>query len=196
MHPASCRRVQPDQEKEMTTVRKHLATALAALSLGATAFGAHAQTAVTTAAPSAAAASQAQGHDHRQRPKLTPEQRAELRAKRVARLHDELRITPAQEAAWKSFVASMQPQARGQGQRPDRAAWANLSAPERMAKVIDMQKRRTVAMEQRLGALNSFYSVLTPDQKKVFDDKAGRMQHRFHRGQGGWQERGGATARG
>ncbi len=180
----------------MTTVRKHLATALAALSLGAAAFGVQAQTSAPASTP-AAATDQAQKHQgHRQHQKLTPEQRAAFRAQRVAKLHDELKITPAQEQAWKSFVASMQPQARGQGQRPDRAAWAALSAPERMSKAIDMQKRRTVAMEQRLGALNSFYSVLTPDQKKTFDDKAARMQHRFqHRGPGGWQ-RGGDTARG
>ncbi|WP_296945461.1 Spy/CpxP family protein refolding chaperone [uncultured Massilia sp.] len=177
----------------MTTVRKHFATALAALSLGAAAIGAHAQTAASTTAAAPAQAGQHQGH--RQHPKRTPEQRAELRAKRVAKLHDALKITPAQEQAWKSFVASMQPPARQPGQRPDRAAWAGLSAPERMAKAIEMQKRRTVAMEQRLGALNSFYSVLTPDQKKTFDDQAGRMQHRWHRGPGGWQ-RGADTARG
>jgi Spy/CpxP family protein refolding chaperone len=53
-------------------------------------------------------------------------------------------------------------------------------------------------MEQRLAALNTFYSVLSPDQKKVFDDKAARMQSRFgrHGGHGGWQHRGGDTARG
>jgi Spy/CpxP family protein refolding chaperone len=54
-------------------------------------------------------------------------------------------------------------------------------------------------MEQRLGALNSFYAVLTPEQKKTFDEKAARFQGRFggHGGhRGGWQHRGGDTARG
>jgi len=52
-------------------------------------------------------------------------------------------------------------------------------------------------MEQRLGALNSFYSVLSPDQKKVFDEKAAQMQSHFgrHGGHGGLQ-RGGDAARG
>lgn len=188
------------RKKEMTTMRKSIVTALAALSLGAAAIGAQAQT--------AAPAAQDQGHpkaEHQGRfghgPKLTPEQRAEFRAKRVAKLHDELKITPAQEQAWNAFVASMQPPARGQhGPRPDRAAMAKLSAPERMAKAIERQKRRTAAMEQRLGALNDFYAVLTPEQKQTFDAKAARMQHRFHRGPGGWQGNGqgrsGDTARG
>lgn len=181
----------------MTTMRKTLISSLAALSLGAAAFGAHAQSTAPAAAPDAVhPKAQHDGrHGHQ---KLTPQQRAEFRAKRVAKLHDELKITPAQEAAWKTFVASMQPPARAQhDQRPDRAAAAKLSAPDRMAKAIDHQKQRTAYMEQRLGALNSFYAQLTPEQKQTFDAKAAHMQHRFqHRGPGGWQGRGGETARG
>ena len=95
----------------------------------------------------------------------------------------------------------MKPAARHEGgQRPDRAAQASLSAPQRMAMHVEMQKRRTAAMEGRLGALNSFYAVLTPEQKKTFDEKAGRLQGHFGRhggGRGGWQQRGnGDTARG
>jgi Spy/CpxP family protein refolding chaperone len=52
-----------------------------------------------------------------------------------------------------------------------------------------------------VAALNSFYSVLSPEQKKVFDEKAARMQHRFGR-HGGMHgdmhggQRGGDAARG
>ena len=181
----------------MTTVRKHIAIALAALSLGAAAVGVQAQTAPAPTSAAAAAQDQGQHHGrHGHGQKFTPEQRAAFRAKRVAKLHDELKITPAQEKSWNAFVASMQPPARAQGQRPDRAAWARLSAPERMAKSIDMQKRRTAAMEQRLGALNSFYAALTPEQKKTFDDKAARMQNRFKHGGHFGGPRGGDTARG
>ena len=121
-----------------------------------------------------------------QHQKPTPEQRAQFRAQRIARLHDALKITPAQETAWNAFVASMQPPARRQH---DRAAWANLTAPERMAKMIDMQKQRTAALEQRQASLNTFYSVLSADQKKTFDEKAARFGHGhgMHRG---WQHHG------
>jgi len=173
----------------MTTYRKHLLAALSALTLGAAAAtGAHAQTApaADTAAPQAGQAARA-GHAGRgQHPRLTPEQRAQFRAQRIARLHDDLKITPAQETAWNAFVASMQPPAR---QQHDRAAWANLTAPERMAKTIDRQKQRTAALEQRQGALNTFYSVLNADQKKTFDEKAARFG-RGHGRHGGWQQRG------
>jgi protein CpxP len=178
----------------MNTLRKTLLTGLAALSLGGAMLGAQAQT---------------QAPDSHPKAQLSKEQRqarhaefAAKRAQRVAKLHDELKITPAQENAWNAFVASMKPAQRGDHQRGDRAGWANLSAPERAQKMIERQKARTVFMEQRLSALNSFYSVLSPEQKKVFDEKAARMQSRFggHGGaHGGWQHGGqqrGETARG
>jgi Spy/CpxP family protein refolding chaperone len=167
----------------MTTFRKNLLTALAALSMGAAALGAHAQSVQQSTQQSAP-------QDGRHAHAVSKEQRAERAAQRVARLHDELKITPAQENAWNTFVASMKPQARGErGERPDRDALAKLSAPERLARHIELQKQRTAVMEQRLGALNSFYAVLTPEQKKTFDEKAARFQGRFgkhgaHRGHG------------
>jgi protein CpxP len=184
------------RKKEMNTLRKTLLTGLAALSLGGAMLGAQAQ-------------SQTPSPDQHPKAHLSKEDRqakraefAAKRAQRVAKLHDELKITPAQENAWNAFVASMKPAQRaGDRQHGDRAALANLSAPERAQKMIERQKARTVFMEQRLAALNSFYSVLSPEQKKVFDEKAARMQSRFGRhggGRGGWQHGGqrGETARG
>jgi hypothetical protein len=156
----------------MKNFRTTLLTGLAALSLGATVIGAQAQT--QTPAPQ-----QNAGHPH-----LTKEQRqakrAEFMAQRAAKLHAALGITPAQESAWSAFVASMKPAATGQ--HLDRAAWAGLSAPQRMQKMIDLQKQRTSMMEQRLTALNTFYSVLSPQQKQVFDSETAHMQHHFGHG--------------
>lgn len=174
----------------MTTFRKNLLSALAALSMGAAALGAHAQ----TQAPDGANQGR-YGHAVSQEQRAAfKAKRAEFQAKRVAQLHDELKITPAQENAWNAFVASMKPQARGA--RPDRAAQAGLSAPQRLAQHIERQKQRTAMMEQRLGAVNSFYAVLTPEQKKTFDDKAARLQGHGgkHGGRGGWQHRGADAA--
>ena len=167
--------------------------------VAAMAFGAQAQ--AQAAAPSPAqpeAHPQAQAQ-HRKWQDATPEQRAqfaakraEARAKRIQQLHDELAITGAQENAWKSFVASMQPAARPA--QHDRAALAGLSAPERMAKRIELQKQHTAALEQRQGALNSFYSVLSADQKKVFDAKTAQMEARWSghgRGHGAHGQHGG-----
>jgi hypothetical protein len=155
----------------MNILRKHVLIALAALSLGATA-GAQAQAQAPAQHPHAVHA----GHAD-----MTPEQRqarmAEHFAKRQARLHDALKITPAQEPAFNAFVASMKP-AAGHG---DRAQWASLTAPERMSKRIAM-------MQARLDALNTFYSTLTPEQKKLMDQHA-MHQHGEHgpRGEHGWR---------
>lgn len=185
----------------MTTLRKHFRTGLLALSLGAAAFTAGAAQAQTNA-PAAAGPAAHDDHgdhgDHRGHHRMpSPEQMAQFRAKRIAHMHDTLMITPGQETAWNRFVASMQPAPHPKADRVDgkgeRAAMAHLTAPQRMAKMIEMQKQRTAALEQRQGALSSFYAVLSPEQKKVFDERASHM--RGHGGRGGmhgdWQQHGG-----
>ena len=180
----------------MNNLRKTLLTGLAALSLGGAMLGAQAQSQAPDAHPKA----QLSKEERQAKWAGMKAKHEQMRAQRVAQLHDDLRITPAQENAWNAFVASMKPAQRAGGERHgDRAAWAGLSAPQRAEKMLERQKARMAAMEQRVAALNSFYSVLSPDQKKVFDEKAARMQHRFGRhggGHGGWQHGGDDTARG
>jgi Spy/CpxP family protein refolding chaperone len=189
----------------MNNLRKTLLTGLAALSLGGAMLGAQAQNQAPDGHPKA----QLSKEERQGKRAEFAAKREQKRAERVAKLHDELRITPSQENAWNAFVASMKhPQHDRQhmgGREGDRAAWAGLSAPQRAEKMLERQKARTAAMEQRLAAMNSFYAVLSPEQKKVFDDKAARMQSRFgrHGGMhGGWQRGGqrgeqrGDTARG
>jgi Spy/CpxP family protein refolding chaperone len=178
----------------MNNVRKTLLTGLAALSLGGAMLGAQAQSQAPDAHPKAHLSKEERQAKHAE----FAAKRDQMHAQRVARLHDELKITPAQEGAWNGFVASMKRPQHADGQHGDRAAWAGLSAPQRAEKMIELQKARIAVMEQRLAALNTFYSVLSPDQKKVFDDKAAQMQSHFgrHGGHGGWQHRGGDTARG
>jgi periplasmic protein CpxP/Spy len=145
----------------MNTLRKNVLIGLAALSLGSAAFAADVP------------AQPRQPHEHHA---MTPEQRqarmADHIAKREAKLHEALKITPAQEPAWNAFVASMKPAHPG-----DRAQWASLSAPERMSKHIAM-------MQARLDALNTFYSTLSPEQKKLMDQHT--MHHGGERGEHHW----------
>ena len=92
--------------------------------------------------------------------------------KHQARLHDELKLTPDQEAAWTAFVAKMAPpDAAG---KPDWSALSALPAPERMEQMVSRMKEREAQMEQRLAALKEFYAVLTPEQQKLFDAQNGR----------------------
>ena len=104
----------------------------------------------------------------------------------LARLHDKLKLTPAQEPAWTAFTAAAKPKAPVA--RPERAAFARLTAPERLEKWIAMSKDRTAQQESRLGALKTLYAALTPEQRKTFDDSVPGGEHggrhHGHRGHG------------
>ncbi|HZX26438.1 MAG TPA: Spy/CpxP family protein refolding chaperone [Telluria sp.] len=110
--------------------------------------------------------------------------RAEHFAQRQAKLHDALKLSAQQEAAWSTFQAAIQP--RTPSAHPDRAAFKSMSAPERMQKMIDLSKQRTERMEAHLAAVTTFYGQLNDEQKKTFDgftSHHGGMRHHFmHRG--------------
>jgi Spy/CpxP family protein refolding chaperone len=113
----------------------------------------------------------------------TQEQRqakmAEFQAKRFARLHDELKITPAQENAFRAYVSAMQPKPMAKGERSN---FKEMTAPQRAEQMIAMQKQRTAEMEAHLPALNALYAVLSPEQKKTLDQVG--MHHHGHGGHG------------
>jgi protein CpxP len=151
----------------MNTFRKSILIGLTVLGLASASFAVQAQ-------------------DGRPGHAATQEQRqakwSEHSARRQAKVHDALKLTAAQEPAWTTYQAAIKPV---RGTRGDRAAWAGLSAPARMEKMIAMSKQRTAMMESRLGALNTFYAVLTPEQKKVFDENSKRGgAHHGHRMKG------------
>jgi hypothetical protein len=176
MQRSFSRHIPPDQQSKeniMKMLRKNVLIALAALSMGA----AYAGEAPATAPQQQSKAKMAERHA----------KMAQHRAEREAKLHDALKLSPQQEPAWNSFAASMKPAERGQ--HPDRAAWASLSAPQRMEKMIELHKQRTTMMESRLAALNTFYGTLTPEQKKVFDQQTlrGPGFHGGHREHGKMQ---------
>ena len=110
----------------------------------------------------------------------------EMFAKRQAKLHDLLKLTAQQESAWASYQAAIKPAAAG-GTLPDREAVAKMSAPDRLAKMIDLSKQRQAKMEAHLTALTAFYSQLTAEQKAIFDDHTRGGAHGGHPGhRGGW----------
>ena len=142
----------------MTKFRKTLIACVVALGLGAGSFAAYAD-----------------------KPDCGPgrasfgEHRKENMEKRAAELHDKLKLNPSQETAWKAYMARMAPEERPQ--RPDRAEFDKLTAPERMEKMLGFMQQREKRMAERVEATKSFYAVLTPEQKKVFD---GAFRHRGH----------------
>lgn len=190
----------------MTTFRKSLLIGVTALSLGAGSFAAYAASDATggdvpsSGATSGGAASgeQRAGGEHHMagehhggkhhmggRP-MSAEDRAKFQermkermAKREAELRDKLKLTAAQEPAWKTFTEKMKP--GNPPARPDRAEMEKLTAPERMEKALAMMKEREKRMTERVAAVKEFYVVLTPEQQKVFDAEFAKRPHHHRR---------------
>ena len=100
-------------------------------------------------------------------------------AKHQAELKAAVKITAAQEAAWTTFTSAMTPPASPMAQRPTREDMAKLSTPERIDKMKAMRTEHhavmSLEMDKRADAVKAFYATLTPEQQKVFDEKAMRQ---------------------
>lgn len=106
----------------------------------------------------------------------------ERRARHQAELKSALKLTPAQEGAWSHFSAAMQPPDAGQRPRFDREAFQRMTTPQRLDMMEKHASERQARMKQRADAARAFYGQLTPEQQKVFDERA--MPHPERRGEG------------
>ena len=167
-----------NKEGFMKLLSKH--TLLAGL-LATAGFATMAQT-----PPTAPAAQAAPAHMDRHDPAKWEARMAQRRAKHMAEFKAKLKITAAQEGAWTTFAASMQPPPHpmmGKDRAAMRADFARLTTPERIDKMRAMRSERAERMDKRADATKTFYAVLTPEQQKVFDATTLRMmEHRGHKG--------------
>lgn len=148
------------------------ASALALLGLGA---GAQApQPAVVAPGPGPALQGQHPMMQHHL------ERRQQRAAQRQARLKQILQITPAQEGAWSTWIASRQ--AGGSFRRGQRAELAQLATPERIDRMRALRATRMAEADRRGEATKAFYAALTPAQQKAFD--ALQAERGFKRGGG------------
>ena len=113
-----------------------------------------------------------------------PAKRQAWMAKRQTELKVKLRIMPAQEGAWTTFTAAMQPPVR-MGERPtpeQRAEFGKLSTPERIDKMRAIRTQHMTqmgaAMDKRGDATKAFYATLSPEQQKTFDAEHQKMGQR------------------
>jgi len=120
-------------------------------------------------------------HEGMGHPGMGPINPARMQARterRHAALKAALKLTPAQEAAWATFAAAMKPPADLKAKRPDFAELAKLPTPERIDRMKALHTQHaadmTAAMDKRGEATKAFYTVLTPEQQKVFDTATAR----------------------
>lgn len=105
------------------------------------------------------------------RPSHDAARAAAWREKHLAALHDKLKLTPEQEAAWQAYAGKTpSPQAS----RPDWRSLASLPAPERMDRILSFMKEREARLAEHAAALKALYRILTPAQQKIFDAQSAR----------------------
>lgn len=117
-----------------------------------------------------------------QMPEMMQKRMTQRMEQRQATLKADLKLTPEQEPAWQTFVQAMKPPA--QTDRPNPAELDAMTTPQRLEKMKAMRAEREVRVNQRMQAVQTFYSALTPEQQKVFDAHKPMTPHQRHQGHG------------
>ncbi len=95
--------------------------------------------------------------------------------KHLAKLHESLKLTAAQEAAWSEFSNKMRP---AKTEHPGHGDWKDMSTPDRLDRMLDDMKAREKELADHAAAVRAFYGTLTPDQQRIFDRRFMVYHHR------------------
>jgi Spy/CpxP family protein refolding chaperone len=96
--------------------------------------------------------------------------RWEKKEQRLESLKSDLKLNPNQEIAWTEWVNKIKGDHKGwEERRKNEESWASLSAPERMEKMLAFSKEHIAKQEERLAATKTFYVILSPEQRQIFD---------------------------
>jgi hypothetical protein len=100
-------------------------------------------------------------------------------------LHDELKITPAEETLWGSFADTMRDNASqlAQGYRQRREQLPTMNALQDMNSFIDLEQMRLDGLKKSSAAFSALYQAMPADQQKVADsvflsDMPGAPRHK------------------
>ncbi|WP_233849102.1 Spy/CpxP family protein refolding chaperone [Paraburkholderia sp. HD33-4] len=155
-------------------MKKALVMLATAVSMG----GAFAQTAAPASAPDTTAPAPAAKAGH--------ERNVE---DRIAYLHSQLKITPAQETQWKAFADVMRNNGETMGKLfEQRKAETNVSALDDMKQYATIAQAHADGMKKLVDAFEPLYGSLSPEQKKLadatFHNGGPEGHHRGHHGKG------------
>ena len=88
----------------------------------------------------------------------------------LSKLHDELRLTPEQEGAWRQYAAAMNDQGQMQARRQAAELMLpQLQTPRRLALMQATMADELGDFNRQSLAIDAFYGALTPDQQRTFD---------------------------
>jgi hypothetical protein len=88
----------------------------------------------------------------------------------LARMHDDLRLTPAQEPAWTQYETAMQSSAQLQARHlSTQRMLPQLQTPRRLALLDASMSQDLADFRHQSEAIRAFYAALTPAQQQTFD---------------------------
>jgi predicted outer membrane protein len=99
--------------------------------------------------------------------------------KKLEQLHQNLKLTSAQEPLWKDFSAKLQETREAwMKSKPDHDAWKNLTVIERQEKRLALTREHLAHEETNLTSTKALYAQLTDAQRKIFDEQFPQGHHR------------------
>jgi periplasmic protein CpxP/Spy len=91
-------------------------------------------------------------------------------------LHEDLKLTPAQQPAWQSYVDKIQALASDLARERSRAqAVTQLNALQQIDRTLDTARNHVTALEDIAAAAKTLYDSLTPEQKSVADSRLAKI---------------------
>jgi hypothetical protein len=88
---------------------------------------------------------------------------------RLDQLEDDLQLTPAQRVPWKTYRDGVMKMADDAMRAQRSFATGDLTAPQRMDRLLDVARNRLTAMEDVVDSGKRLYAMLTPAQQLVAD---------------------------
>lgn len=97
---------------------------------------------------------------------------------RIAYLHSQLQITPAQEPQWKTFSDVMRSNGETMGELyKQRKAATDQSALDDMKQYSTIAQAHADGMKKLVDAFEPLYNSFSPDQKKLADETFRQQPH-------------------
>lgn len=89
----------------------------------------------------------------------------------LIRLHDDLKLTDSQDAAWRRYATAIAPDPQALARRrATEALLPTVPTPRRIALIEASMAQDTADFRRQGAAVSAFYATLTPDQQRVFDE--------------------------
>jgi hypothetical protein len=124
---------------------------------------------VAVATAGAARAQQMQQMQHGQYGQQHAQPEQTVTAKLI-RLHDELRLSEGQEAAWHDYTMAIAPDPQAIARhRATTQLLPLVPTPRRIALIEATMAQDAIDFRRESAAVNAFYARLTPQQQQVFD---------------------------